>query len=201
VFVALLLPLFCVVEPDWEGWFCCGCVLPEILAGLLVGAPELAALAGAPQAESASATTSAATAINPRPRWRDRVNQYIVISLKHWSIQEVIRFTLPILPGKPQGYLKSASTFAQIFFAKKASYALDTLFDSIARHTQEGQDFVARAKEASFRQAVRERDDPFGDYGSGPRGRRAMTDMGEEKRYEHWFRRHCFSIDVSLCCC
>ncbi len=49
---------------------------------------------------------------------------------------------------------------------------LGTLFDGIARHTQEGQDFVARAREAGFRAAVRERDDPFGDYGSGPRSRR-----------------------------
>ena len=43
---------------------------------------------------------------------------------------------------------------------------LGTLFDGIARHTQEGLDFVARAQEVGFRQAVRERDDPFGDYGS-----------------------------------
>lgn len=43
---------------------------------------------------------------------------------------------------------------------------LGVLFDGIARHTQEGLDFVARAGEAGFRQAVRERDDPFGDYGS-----------------------------------
>lgn len=52
-----------------------------------------------------------------------------------------------------------------------SSRTLGTLFDGIARHTQEGQDFVARANEAGFRQAVRERDDPFGDYGSGPRSR------------------------------
>ncbi|HJR44177.1 MAG TPA: crotonase/enoyl-CoA hydratase family protein [Actinomycetota bacterium] len=45
---------------------------------------------------------------------------------------------------------------------------LGTLFDGIARHTQEGLDFVARAQEVGFRQAVRERDDPFGDYGSRP---------------------------------
>jgi enoyl-CoA hydratase len=43
---------------------------------------------------------------------------------------------------------------------------LGTLFDGIARHTQEGLDFVARAQEIGFREAVRERDDPFGDYGS-----------------------------------
>ena len=50
-----------------------------------------------------------------------------------------------------------------------SSRTLGTLFDGIARHTQEGLDFVARAQEVGFRQAVRERDDPFGDYGSRPR--------------------------------
>lgn len=43
---------------------------------------------------------------------------------------------------------------------------IGSLFDGIARHTQEGLDFVARAGEVGFRQAVRERDDPFRDYGS-----------------------------------
>ncbi len=43
---------------------------------------------------------------------------------------------------------------------------LGTLFDGIARHTAEGQAFVERANEIGWRQAVRERDDPFGDYGS-----------------------------------
>jgi enoyl-CoA hydratase len=41
-----------------------------------------------------------------------------------------------------------------------------SLFDGIARHTKEGLDFVDRAQDVGFRQAVRERDDPFGDYGS-----------------------------------
>lgn len=50
-----------------------------------------------------------------------------------------------------------------------SSRTLGTLFDGIARHTQEGLDFVARANEVGFRQAVRERDDPFGDYGSRPK--------------------------------
>jgi enoyl-CoA hydratase len=49
---------------------------------------------------------------------------------------------------------------------------LGTLFDGIARHTQEGLDFVARSTEVGFRQAVRERDEPFGDYGAGPRATR-----------------------------
>jgi enoyl-CoA hydratase len=51
------------------------------------------------------------------------------------------------------------------------SRLVGTFFDGIARHTQEGLDFVARAQAAGFRQAVRERDDPFGDYGSGPRSK------------------------------
>jgi enoyl-CoA hydratase len=48
---------------------------------------------------------------------------------------------------------------------------LGVLFDGIARHTQEGLDFVARAGEVGFREAVRERDDPFQDYGSRPKKR------------------------------
>jgi enoyl-CoA hydratase len=43
---------------------------------------------------------------------------------------------------------------------------LGTLFDGITRHTPEGYAFQQRAAEAGFRQAVRERDEPFGDPGS-----------------------------------
>ncbi|MFN2610380.1 MAG: crotonase/enoyl-CoA hydratase family protein [Actinomycetota bacterium] len=43
---------------------------------------------------------------------------------------------------------------------------LAMFFDGVARHTPEGVAFVDRSKEVGFRQAVRERDDPFGDYGS-----------------------------------
>lgn len=42
---------------------------------------------------------------------------------------------------------------------------LGTLFDGIARHTKEGYAFQQRAAEVGFRQAVRERDEPFGDPG------------------------------------
>jgi enoyl-CoA hydratase len=50
-----------------------------------------------------------------------------------------------------------------------SSRTLGTLFDGVARHTQEGRDFVARSTEIGIRQAVRERDDPYGDYGSRAR--------------------------------
>jgi enoyl-CoA hydratase len=46
-----------------------------------------------------------------------------------------------------------------------ATQLLGTVFDGMARHTAEGYEFQARAAEAGFRQAVRERDEPFGDAG------------------------------------
>jgi enoyl-CoA hydratase len=49
------------------------------------------------------------------------------------------------------------------------SRLLGCLFDGVARHTQEGMDWVERAREVGFRQAVRERDEPFADYGQRPR--------------------------------
>jgi enoyl-CoA hydratase len=42
---------------------------------------------------------------------------------------------------------------------------LGTFFDGIARHTEEGHAFVRRATESGFREAVRERDEPYGDHG------------------------------------
>jgi enoyl-CoA hydratase len=46
-----------------------------------------------------------------------------------------------------------------------AAQALGTVFDGIARHTSEGYAFQSHAAEAGFREAVRERDEPFGDLG------------------------------------
>jgi enoyl-CoA hydratase len=42
---------------------------------------------------------------------------------------------------------------------------LGTILDGITRHTPEGYAFQQRAAEAGYRQAVRERDEPFGDPG------------------------------------
>jgi enoyl-CoA hydratase len=47
-----------------------------------------------------------------------------------------------------------------------ATQMIGTVFDGIARHTPEGYAFQKRAAAAGFRQAVRERDEPFGDRGS-----------------------------------
>jgi enoyl-CoA hydratase/carnithine racemase len=46
-----------------------------------------------------------------------------------------------------------------------ATQLIGTVFDGITRHTKEGYAFAARAAEAGWREAVRERDEPFGDFG------------------------------------
>jgi len=53
--------------------------------------------------------------------------------------------------------------------------ALSTLMDGIARHTPEGFAFQQRAAEAGFKQAVRERDEPFGDFGLPGRNDKEVT--------------------------
>jgi len=55
----------------------------------------------------------------------------------------------------------------QTFYAQglHATQVLGTVFDGIARHTSEGYAFQRRAAQAGFREAVRERDEPFGDVG------------------------------------
>ncbi len=47
----------------------------------------------------------------------------------------------------------------------QATQILGTMFDGVSRHTAEGHAFQARAAQAGFKQAVRERDEPFGDFG------------------------------------
>jgi enoyl-CoA hydratase len=55
----------------------------------------------------------------------------------------------------------------QALFAQglHATQVLGTVFDGITRHTPEGYAFQQRAAEVGFREAVRERDEPFGDLG------------------------------------
>ncbi len=46
---------------------------------------------------------------------------------------------------------------------------LGTIFDGVARHTREGYAFQKRAAEVGFKQAVKERDEPFADDGAPAR--------------------------------
>jgi len=47
----------------------------------------------------------------------------------------------------------------------ESAQVLGTLLDGIARHTKEGYAFQALAAREGFREAVRQRDEPFGDFG------------------------------------
>ena len=42
---------------------------------------------------------------------------------------------------------------------------LGTVLDGITRHTREGHDFVRTAATEGWKEAVRGRDEPFGDFG------------------------------------
>lgn len=53
--------------------------------------------------------------------------------------------------------------------AHHAAQTVGTLLDGVARHTPEGHAFAARAAQVGFRQAVAERDEPFGDAGRSVR--------------------------------
>jgi len=63
----------------------------------------------------------------------------------------------------------------------QATQSLGVFFDGIARHTPEGYAFQRRAAEAGFKEAVRERDDPFGDFGL-PHRNRTNEDAGDYGR-------------------
>ena len=54
-------------------------------------------------------------------------------------------------------------------YAPDASRLLGCLFDGVARHTEEGAAFVETAVAEGPMEAVRRRDQPFGDYGRRPR--------------------------------
>jgi enoyl-CoA hydratase len=49
-----------------------------------------------------------------------------------------------------------------------ATQALGVFFDGIARHTPEGYEFQRRAAELGFKEAVRQRDEPYGPAQSPP---------------------------------
>ena len=69
---------------------------------------------------------------------------------------------LPINQLAMMKLLVNQALYAQGLYSTQV---LGTVFDGIARHTAEGYAFQQRAAQAGFREAVRERDDPFGDAG------------------------------------
>ncbi|MGN6473327.1 MAG: crotonase/enoyl-CoA hydratase family protein, partial [Mycobacteriales bacterium] len=61
--------------------------------------------------------------------------------------------------------VKLALNHALLSQGVATSQMVSTVFDGISRHTREGYAFQQRAEEVGFRQAVAERDDPYGDRG------------------------------------
>lgn len=73
---------------------------------------------------------------------------------------------MALVPTSQLTMIKTAcNEVARTAYDPAGSRRLGTFFDGVARHTQEGMDFVSRSAEVGFREAVRERDEPFGDYG------------------------------------
>jgi enoyl-CoA hydratase len=73
---------------------------------------------------------------------------------------------MALVPTSQLTMIKTAcNEVARTAYDPEGSRRLGTFFDGVARHTQEGMDFVSRSADVGFREAVRERDEPFGDYG------------------------------------
>jgi enoyl-CoA hydratase len=70
---------------------------------------------------------------------------------------------LPVNQLRMMKLLVNQTLYAQ---GLHTTQALGTLLDGIARHTPEGYSFQGRAMASGFREAVRARDEPFGDFGS-----------------------------------
>jgi len=66
----------------------------------------------------------------------------------------------------------------------RTTQLLGTFFDGVTRHTEEALRWAESFAEKGFRQVIRERDAPFGDYGERPasRGERPRGDGGPGRR-------------------
>jgi enoyl-CoA hydratase len=94
-----------------------------------------------------------ASAAAPRPEL-DAVFEDLLARIARVPINQLVMHKLAI----------NQSLFAQ---GLAGTQALSVFFDGIARHTPEGFAFQERAAREGFREAVRERDEPFGDHGLG----------------------------------
>jgi enoyl-CoA hydratase/carnithine racemase len=69
---------------------------------------------------------------------------------------------LPVNQLRMMKLLVNQSLYSQ---GLHATQVIGTVFDGITRHTKEGYAFQAHAARSGFKAAVRERDEPFGDFG------------------------------------
>lgn len=77
---------------------------------------------------------------------------------------EALLTRIALMPINQLMMVKLACNSALLAQGVQNSAMISTVFDGISRHTAEGYGFAARAVEVGFREAVRERDDAFGDY-------------------------------------
>ena len=87
-----------------------------------------------------------------------------------------------MMPANQLMMVKLALNSALLAQGVQNSTMISTVFDGVARHTREGFAFQRRAMTEGFREAVRERDEPFGDYGSRPRAQRGPKGKGKRTR-------------------
>jgi enoyl-CoA hydratase len=78
---------------------------------------------------------------------------------------EILLERIARLPINQLIMVKLALNSALLAQGVATSGMVSTVFDGIARHTPEGHAFVDSAATEGFRQAVRRRDEPFGDHG------------------------------------
>jgi enoyl-CoA hydratase len=88
----------------------------------------------------------------PPPERLDERTEALVARIARMPINQLMMMKL----------LVNQALFAQ---GLHTTQVLGTVFDGITRHTAEGYAFQRRAADAGFREAVRERDEPFGDFG------------------------------------
>jgi enoyl-CoA hydratase len=77
---------------------------------------------------------------------------------------EALVARIAMLPVNQLMMVKLALNSALLAQGVATSTMVSTVFDGISRHTPEGYAFQQRAAAAGFRDAVRERDEPFGDH-------------------------------------
>jgi enoyl-CoA hydratase len=78
------------------------------------------------------------------------------------SVFEALVQRIALVPVNQLVMMKTTLNQAAWAQGLAATQALGVVFDGVARHTPEGYAFQQRAAEVGFKQAVRERDEPFG---------------------------------------
>ncbi|CRK56041.1 enoyl-CoA hydratase [Alloactinosynnema sp. L-07] len=80
------------------------------------------------------------------------------------AVTERLVDKIAMMPVNQLMMVKLALNSALLAQGVQNSTMISTVFDGVSRHTREGYAFQRRAMTVGFREAVRERDEPFGDH-------------------------------------